>query len=162
LELPDDAAFNSRCILITMKCCERRDLLLPTDPRILQLAEKLRRQLLQFRFLNYKTATLATISGEAELHPRTRDLFRCLALPLHEEKEICEGLLLILKEQQSVRHMLSEKQSAVLDYLFGFIHTYSGIEGLLTAYIATQVNITLKELGEAGNLSDRGLGSVPL
>jgi hypothetical protein len=143
-----------------MKCCERQDLLLPTNPRILCLAEKLRKQLLQFRFLNYKMATLPTISGEAELHPRTRDIFRCLALPLHEEKEICEGLLLILKEQQSVRHMLSEKQSAVLDFLFGFIHTYTDIDGLLTSYIAKKVNAILQERGEPGKLSDKKVGTI--
>ena len=105
--LPDDAALNSRCVLIPMKSSKRTDLLTANDPQILHDAGKLQRQLLQFRLTNYKTLTLPKISGEEDLPLRTRDIFRALAFPLAESKKTCETLLLLLKQQESLREALS-------------------------------------------------------
>jgi hypothetical protein len=160
LELPADAALNSRCLLIPMKSCERTDLLTPSDPRILHLAEKLQRQLLQFRLMNYKTLTLPRISGEEKLQPRTRDLFRALALPLGEEKKICEGLLALLKQQESLRNTLSVEQSAVLECLYEAIHSSPEPSGLWTLELTKSVNANLRRRGESGDLSERKVGDI--
>ncbi len=122
LELPDDAALSSRCILIPMKSSNRTDLLAPSDPRILQRAEKLQQQLLQFRLAKYDTLILPKVPREAELQPRTRDLFRSLALPIAEQKEYCEGICWLLKKRESLQNILSANQSAAVDYLYEIIH----------------------------------------
>jgi len=159
-ELPDDPALNSRCILIPMKSCTRTDLLLPTDPRIVHLAKKLQRQLLQFRLTNYKTLALPRIVEEEELQPRTRDLFRALALPLGEEKEICEGLLAFLKQQESLRDVLSVYQSSVLESLYDVIHAYPERNALKVSELTECVNANLRERGEVGTLKEKRVGNI--
>ncbi len=160
LESPNDAALNSRCIVIPMKSSKRTDLLLPTDPRILHLAEKLQQQLLKFRFVNYNTLTLPKTSGEAELQPRTRDLFRALALPLGEETELCEALLALLKQQESLREVLSVNQSAVLESLYDVIHSYPELNALKMSGLTEWVNANLRDSGEVGNLKEKRVGNI--
>jgi len=160
VELPDDAALNSRCLLISMKSCRRRDLLTPADPRILLLAERLQRQLLQFRLMNFKTLALPKISREEELQPRTRDLFRALALPLGEEKETCEALRWLLKQQEFLREVLSVYQSAVLDFLYDAIHSNPELNGLRIVALTEGVNVSLRRTGESGNLSEKRVSNI--
>jgi hypothetical protein len=143
-----------------MKTCKRTDLLAPTDPRILHLAEKIQRQLLQFRFTNFKTLALPWISGEEELQPRTRDLFRALALPLAEEKEACEALLMLLQQQESLRNVLSVEQSTVLECLYEAIHSSPEPNGLRTVALTESVNANLRWKGESGNLIERKVGDI--
>jgi hypothetical protein len=158
LELPNDAALNSRCVIIPMTSCTRTDLLTPDDPRVQRAAQKLQRQLLQFRLLNYKTLTLPKISGEEELRPRTRDLFRALALPLAKEKGSCELLRLLLKQQESVREVLSAFESAVLDSLWDVIHAHPGLNALKVGQLAESVNANLRQRGESGRLTEKRVG----
>jgi energy-coupling factor transporter ATP-binding protein EcfA2 len=160
VELPDDAALNSRCLLIPMKRCERRGLLTPADPRILQVTEKLQRQLLQFRLMKFKTLALPQISGEETLQPRTGDVFRALALPLAEEKEVCEVLLTLLQQQESLRNVLSVQQSAVLECLYEAIHSSPEPNGLRTVALTEIVNANLRRRGESGNLLERKVGDI--
>jgi hypothetical protein len=160
LELPDDAALNSRCILIPMKCCRRTDLLSPSDPRVLDVAQRIRRRLLQFRFMNFNTLTRCTIPGEGELHPRTRDLFQCLAMPLNSDLEGCELLLSILKKQESLREVLTNQQSAVLDYLFEMIHAHPNFSGLRVGEMTKQVNAILRERGEPRMITEKKMGLI--
>jgi hypothetical protein len=159
-ELPDDPALNSRCILIPMKSCTRADLLLPTDPRVIQLAKKLQRQLLQFRMKTYKTLALPKIVGEEKLQPRTRDLFRALALPLGEEKEICECLLELLKAQESLWYVLSVYQSAALDSLYRAIHSCPDTDGFRVIALTEDVNENLRQRGEPRRLSERKFSDI--
>ncbi len=160
LELPDDAALNSRCILITMKSSKRTDLLSPSDPRILQWTEKLQQQLLQFRFVKYNTLTLPKISREADLQPRTRDLFRSLALPIAEQKENCEGLYRLLKKRESMRNILSTNQSAALDFLYQTIHRNPEAGGFSIMNLTESLNVDLRHRGEPGRLSERKFGDI--
>jgi energy-coupling factor transporter ATP-binding protein EcfA2 len=160
LELPDDAALNSRCVIIPMTSCRRTDLLTPADPGVLRAAQMLQRQLLRFRLLNYKKLTLPKITGEEELMPRTRDLFRALALPLGKEKEICEGLCALLKQQESVREVLSVFQSAVLDNLYDTIHAYPELNALKVGDLTESVNADLRQRGEPGTLTEKRVGSL--
>jgi 2-oxo-4-hydroxy-4-carboxy--5-ureidoimidazoline (OHCU) decarboxylase len=160
IELPNDPALNSRCILIPMKSCTRTDLLLPTDPRVIHLAKKLQRQLLQFRLENYKTQVLPRITEEEKLQPRTRDLFRALAQPLGEEKEICEALLALLKRQEPLRDVLSAYQSAVLESLYDVIHAHPELSALKLSKLAECVNANLREKGEVGDLMEKRVGNI--
>jgi hypothetical protein len=159
-ELPNDPALNSRCILIPMKSSTRTDLLPPIDPRIVHLAEKLQRQLLQFRIKNFKTLALPKIVEEEKLQPRTRDLFRALALPLGEEKEVCEALLALLKQQESLREVLSVDQSAILESLYDMIHVYPERNALAVSELTACVNANLRERGEVGNLKEKRVGNI--
>jgi hypothetical protein len=160
IEPPDDAALNSRCLLIPMKSCKRTNLLPPNDPRILTLAERLQRSLLQFRLMNYKKLTLPRISGEDELQPRTRDIFRALALPLAEEKGSSENFLLLLKQQESLRNVLSVEQSVVLECLFEVIHSSPELNGLRIAALTERVNVKLRRMGESGKLSEKKVSGI--
>ncbi len=159
-ELPDDAALNSRCLLIPMTICKRTDLLAPTDPRVFHAAEMLQRKLLQFRLTNYNKLKLPEISCEKELQPRTRDLFRALALPLGEEKENCEGLLALLKQQESLQEVLSVYQSAVLESLYDVIHAHPEPNALKVSELTECVNANLRERGEVGNLKEKRVGNI--
>ena len=160
LELPEDEALNSRCILVPIKSCSRTDLIAPTDPRVLASAARLQQMLLQFRFMSYKKLTLPKISGEEELPPRTRDLFRALALPLGEERVVCDLLLKFFKKQESLRDLLSVYQIAVLDSLYDIIHTYPEINNVKLSTLTEQVNANLQWRGESGNLSEKRVGDL--
>jgi hypothetical protein len=138
-----------------------------TDPRISRLARKIRRQLLQFRLLNFGKLEPAEIPGCADLRPRTRDLLKALSLPFREEKEICDGLLLSLKGQQSLRTVLSVNQSAVLDCLVEFIHDRATLKnmyndcGLISMVdLAQKVSARLQERGELGSIAEKKLGNI--
>ena len=79
LELPNDAALNSRCIIIPMHKTARADLKGPDDPNVLRFAAQVRMRLLQFRFEHYHTLSLPKIPAEIKLSssnarplPRTR------------------------------------------------------------------------------------------
>ena len=80
IELPNDAALNSRCIVISMCKTARRDLRNPDDPSILHRAAKLRRQLLQFRFEHYHSLSAAKLPGDIQLSPRALDQYRASRL----------------------------------------------------------------------------------
>ena len=160
IDLPDDAALNSRCILITMSCCQRMDLRSPTDRGVLQFAEKLRRRLLQFRFDSYRTATARHIPGEEKLHPRTKDLFRCLATPLYRESDICQALLTSLKNQESLRGVLTAHQAATVDMLFAFIHVSPECTSLRVSELTQAVNALLRQYGETRLLNEKRLSNI--
>src|SRR5579862_953494 len=81
IELPNDAALNSRCIIIPMQESSRTDLLRISDPKIVDDARRLQGQLLMFRFQRYDTMQLSQIPGSEILRSRNRDLYEALALP---------------------------------------------------------------------------------
>jgi hypothetical protein len=159
-ELPDDAALNSRCLLIPMTVCKRTDLLAPTDPRVLRAAAMLQRKLLQFRLTNYSKLTLPTISGEIELQPRTRDLFRALSLPLSENMENCEMLLKLLKPQEFLREVLSVYQSIVLESVYRAIHFRPEANSFRIAELTEMFNANLRQKGESGRFSERRFSDI--
>ncbi len=160
LEPPDDAALNSRCILISMTSCKRTDLWPLDNAHVLRLAEMLQRKLLRFRLANFQTLTLPRIAGEEQLEPRTRDLFHALALPLGKEIQICETLFFLLKEQESLRELLSVYQTAVLDSLCEVIHAFPEINSFRISVLTEHVNSILLQRGESGNLSEKRVGDL--
>src|SRR5258707_5541772 len=78
LEPPDDAALNSRCIVIPMSESKSTALVRPDEPAVQQQAADLQAQLLRFRFEKYRRVQPAAVPGDECLRPRTRDLLRAL------------------------------------------------------------------------------------
>jgi hypothetical protein len=91
MELPNDPALNSRCVIIPMQETTRTDLTKPNDKWILDAADVLCRRLLQCRLENFKSLCLPKVPGDERLHSRTRDLYQALALPL-EATQTCARL----------------------------------------------------------------------
>jgi len=89
LELPDDAALNSRCVIVPMHRTSRTDLKSPNDPSVLESAEKVRMQLQQFRFEHYKSLPAPRIPSDIPLSGRPLDLYRALALPFDQDQDMC-------------------------------------------------------------------------
>jgi hypothetical protein len=161
IELPNDAALNSRCLLIPLQETHRTDLKRPWDPEILQAADELQKQLLYLRFAKYRTLTLPKIPGNEQLHSRARDLYESLALPCDGDTTVCEFLLITLKtQQQSNREPLTPSQSAVLRYLFWVIHRVSNKGAYGVSDLTNGVNSLLQAEDEHFHLNPRQVGSV--
>jgi hypothetical protein len=105
-ELPNDAALNSRCVIIPMQETNRTDLAKPTDKKMLDIADVLQKQLLQYRLENYHTLRLPKVEGDERLHSRTRDLYQALALPIGSQTEFCEYLVRLFETQQDINASL--------------------------------------------------------
>jgi hypothetical protein len=160
-ELPDDAALNSRCLIIPMKCCSRQNLQAPSDPEVLEAAARVQKQLLHFRLSNYATMRLHPIAGEEELQPRARVLLRCLAAPFQEESGINRFLLGAMQDQQILRDVLSPQQSATIAAIFEEIHQIGdGVCSTLFFHLQDSVNLRLMEQREAIIKSGKQMGSV--
>jgi hypothetical protein len=155
-ELSDDPALNNRCIMIPVHEIHRTDLTRTANPEILDAADDLQRQFLQFRFEKLKTLKLANIHGAEKLYSRSRDLYEALALPVCEDSPACEDLARQLKRQQKAnREPLPTCQAAVLETLFLAIHMLPENKGKVTVGMLTSlVNGKLEIAGE-------GLGSTP-
>jgi hypothetical protein len=162
IELPNDAALNSRCILIPLHQTHRTDLKRPSDPEIVQAADDLQKQLLHLRLEKYKKLKLPKIQGDEKLYSRGWDLYESLALPCGGNTRICEFLLNSLRRQQeSNREPLAPKQSAVLRYLFSAIHHLPVRDnGIIVGDLTKGVNSLLRIEGEPFQLSPRELGSA--
>jgi hypothetical protein len=160
-ELPDDAALNSRCLIIPMKCSSRQNLLTPSDPEVLRVAASVQKQLLHLRLSNYATMCLCPIAGEEQLQPRARDLLRCLAAPFQGEPKITHFLLVAMQDQQTLQDMLTPQQSAIIGALFQMLHELgNGRWYILFSNLQNRANIRLKEQGEAPIQSGHQMGKV--
>jgi len=161
IELPDDAALNSRCVVIPLHETHRTDLTRSTNPDIQHAAEDLQRQFLQFRFEKFKGLKLPKVQGDEVLHSRARDLYEALALPIGEDPEICELLVGLFKTQQkSNREPLSRCQAAVLQTLFIGIHTPTKKGTIAIRYLTTMVNCFLRSNGDGFQISPRRVGAA--
>ncbi len=106
LELPSDAPFNSRCVIIPMHKTTRVGLRSPDDPKILEGAVKVRRQLLQFRFEHYHTLSPAKVPAGVQLSARALDLYRALSLPFVANQGFCEDLAHLIADQRQFQSAL--------------------------------------------------------
>jgi hypothetical protein len=160
-ELPNDAALNSRCILIPLHETHRADLKKPSDYEILNATDNLQKQLLQFRFEKHKRLKLSRIPGDEQLYSRTRDLYEALALPVSEDIHACNFLVELFKiQQESNREPLSPPQATVLHFLFYAIHWPGGTGTYALKGLATGVNALLKVTGERFQMSPREVGAA--
>lgn len=160
-ELPDDAALNSRCIIIPLRETRRTDLIRTTNPDILHAAEELQMQFLQFRFEKFNALKLPQIPGDDVFHSRIRDLYQALLLPIGEFAEACIYLFKLFETQQKLnREPLSACQAAVLQTLFIGMHQVSGKGTMLVNELTPGVNSVLRAAGEGFRISPRKIGAV--
>jgi hypothetical protein len=165
-ELPNDAALNSRCIVVTVHETKRTDLKRLTDAGILEAADNLQKQFLQYRFEKYRALSLPRISGDERLHSRARDLYEALALPMGENREASQRLVdCFVVQQYSNREPLYPTHSAVLNFLNFKIHSYPWTSPLrrgpiTIGQLTDSVNSFLKWEGERFRLNPKQVGAA--
>ncbi len=161
IELPNDAALNSRCVIVSMHKTAQTDLWGPDDPDILRRTAKIRRQLLQFRFEHYLSLSGKEIPGDAQLSSRPLDLYRSLALPLRADQELCKKLAsLIATQSQYQSGLLSPGQTSVVRVLFAYIHVNPTEYALWLTELTRTINKDLKSRGEPCRLTERKTGDI--
>lgn len=159
LDLPDDPALNSRCIVISLRETRRRDLQRVTDPWIQKAAASMQMALLRFRFEKLWSLKLAKTDGEEQLHPRSHDLYEALALPVSELPDKRQWLVeRLLSLEQINRATLPETHAAVLQAVFQIAHTAQG-EALVGA-VADLANRILAATGERIRINARKTGTI--
>jgi hypothetical protein len=158
-DLPNDAALNSRCIMIPLQETHRTDLERPASPQILDAADDLQRQLLQFRFDKYNSLSLPKIQSADQLHSRARDLYEALALPIADDRIRCDLLARAIEHREECgREPLSPPQAAVLQALFMYIHEYPARCTFWIGNFTNAVNVLLTRSNPP--LSPRAVGAA--
>ncbi len=161
LEPPDDPALNSRCILIPMFECKSSTLLEIGDPKIQQLAQHLRAQLLRFRLDNFKNVKPVPVPGDEVLRPRARDLLRALTAATAQDAQRSQTLRHFFETGQVLpSEPLSTEQTVVLQFLFSLVHAGESYSSIWVAEVTSNVNSFLKLAGERLRLEPRRVGSV--
>jgi hypothetical protein len=161
LEPPDDAALNSRCILISMFESKSTTLLDIDDPKIQQLADRLQTQLLRFRLDNFKKVQPVPVSGDEVLRPRTRDLLRALTAAHAHDTQRSQRILKFFKSGQALpSEPLTPEQNAVLHLLFSIVHNGGEHTSIWVSELTKKVNIYLKDMEENLRLKPRKVGAV--
>ncbi len=123
LKAPDDAALNTRCILISMTEANTDGLPKASDSALEQKAQILQAQLLQFRLQNYGQLNPPSLPGTTGLRPRTKDLLTCLATAAAEDAQRVDYLVGFFKFDDTVRQEpLPPEEDAVLAALFCLLH----------------------------------------
>jgi hypothetical protein len=158
-ELPNDAALNSRCVIIPMQETNRTNLAKPTDKKMLDIADVLQKQLLQYRLENYHSLCLPKVEGDERLHSRTRDLYQALALPIGNDADYCEYLVHLFETQQEInREPLSPACAAVLRILYEWIHLHLTDGKCAQKELTVGVNLNLESLQETFRLNAHEVG----
>lgn len=160
IRLPDDAALNSRCIIIPLQDTTRIGPLRPTDPIILDQVEDLQQMLQQYRFENFNRLSLAAVPGDECLYSRNRDLYKALALPIAD----CDAWKFLVEcfklQQDSVRESLSPVQVAVLQVLESCIHENLSYATCTVSNLTVSVNWRLQREREPFRASPRQVGYI--
>jgi hypothetical protein len=160
LEPPDDAALNSRCVLIPMFESNSTALCRTDEPKVQQMAADLQAQLLRFRLEHYKTVKPAAVPGDEILRPRTRDLLRALSAGHAQDAERCQGLLKFFESDEAVPlEPLSPAHNAVLLALFAMSHI-GDISFDCISHLTEKVNLLLEQSGDRLRLLPRKVGAV--
>jgi hypothetical protein len=158
-ELPNDAALNSRCVIIPMQETNRTNLAKPTDKKMVDIADVLRQQLLQYRLENYHSLRLTKVEGDERLHSRTRDLYQALAFPLASNADLCGCLVRLFEIQQDInREPLSPTSAAVLRFLYEWIHVNLNEGKCAQKDLTVGVNFNLEQLQETFRLNAHAVG----
>jgi hypothetical protein len=161
LELPNDAALNSRCIIIPMHKTSRTDLISPDDPRVLQFAKKVRMQLQQFRFEHFRSLSIPKVPADVQLSSRALDLYRALALPFGENQELCKALaFFIVCQGQFQSRLLSATQASAVRVLYTLIHLNPSGAAWKLSILTSMMNKGLASRGEPARLNERKVGDI--
>jgi hypothetical protein len=161
-ELPDDAALNSRCILLPMHGVNDPALRLPDDPEIVSAAEALQSQLLYFRLANYDNVAVRNVELKVALPARRRELYLALAAPCIDHEESHQFVLNYFRESSHAHgdDSLSAVEHAVIVALFLSAHMPEHHGQLLLKDIAARANSCLRDEGESFRLSVRHVGII--
>jgi energy-coupling factor transporter ATP-binding protein EcfA2 len=160
LELPDDAALNSRCLIVPMHKTARTDLKSPNHPTILAFAKKVRMQLQQFRFEHFDGFPAPKIPADVKLSGRQLDLYRAVALPITQDEKLCEILARLIEQQSGLQTaVLSPAQATVLHVLYSFIHKKPEAPAVGLSALTAVVNSELAERGES-IVNERKMGNI--
>jgi hypothetical protein len=158
-DLPNDAALNSRCVIIPMQETTRTNLAKPTDKMMLDSADALLQELLHYRLKNFHSLRLTKVDGDERLHSRTRDLFQALALPLASNADLCGCLVSFFEIQQDInREPLSLGSTAVLRFLYEWIHLHMKKDKFAQKELTVGVNFNLESLQETFRLNAHEVG----
>src|SRR5262249_47700347 len=163
-ELPDDAALNSRCIILPMHAVNDAALRLPDDPEIVSAAAKLQSQLLYYRLANYDRITKPAIDEVIKtLPPRTRELYLAIATPCADDEISRNFLLDHFRSRYS--HVFNDNQLSAAEYsvifaLFHLSHMPEKRNELLTREIAARANRYLHDQREHMELVIRRVGAI--
>lgn len=161
LELPNDAALNSRCIIIPMRRTARMDLKRPDNSKSLQSAAKVRMRLLQFRFEHYHTLSPPTIPAGLRLSARPLDLYRAFALPFGAYQEFCEVLAHLIAAQRRFQpSLLSPHQLSAVRVLYRLIHVLPNEAYFTLKKLTESIVIDLASRDEPCALSERKTGDI--
>jgi hypothetical protein len=157
-KLPNDAALNSRCIIIPLLETDRTNLLRPTDPKILAHADDVRQMLQQYRFENFNGLSLARVPGDEYLNSRNWDLYEALALPI-VDANMREFLAIEFKLQGNFnRESLSSTQIALLRALDLYIHKNPTGANCANSNLTETVNLNLEHDRELFRVSPHHVG----
>ena len=83
-----------------------------------------------------------------------------LALPIGREREMCELLIKLLKMQEKIRETLPLHSAAVLNAVYTAIHSIGDDSGYRISYLTNAANQFLRDIGEAGCLSEKRVGNI--
>ena len=162
-ELPDDAALNSRCIILPMHAVNDPALRLPDDPEIVEAAATLQSQLLYYRLANYQRITKpANDESIKTLPPRKRELYVALVAPCLGEEPSRNFLLDYFRDdsRNQDENSLSSAEHAVVAALFLSAHMPELHGRLLLKDVAARANRHLQADGESLRLSVRHVGII--
>jgi hypothetical protein len=161
-ELPDDAALNSRCIILPMHGVNDPVLRLPDDPEIVSAAATLQSQLLYYRLANYASTGATAINEAAKsLPPRKRELYFALAAPCVNDEDSHRFILDYLSDQTlHDDDALSPAEHAVLAALFQSAHMPQHRGEIFLSDLTLEVNRALRAEGEHLRLGPRQVGPI--
>jgi hypothetical protein len=159
--LPDDPALNSRCLIVPMHKTSRTDLKAPNHPRVLEIAKKVRMQLLQYRFENYKNLSVPKTPPNVQLFGRPLDLYRALSLPFDKDADMCKFLGALVADQNKLQTcMLSPVQASAIRVLYNSIHTHRDAPGFWLKALTAAVKKDLTDHGESAGFKERKFGDI--
>jgi hypothetical protein len=126
---------------------------------MLDNADELQKQLLQFRLENFHALCLPKIEGDESLHARTRDLYQALALPVGSDTDCCKYLVHLFKRQQEInREPLSPACAAVVRTLYEYIHLHPGDAKCAQGELTLKINFNLEHLQDTFRLNAHEVG----
>jgi hypothetical protein len=160
-ELPDDAALNSRCIVLPMHGVNDPALRLPDDPEIVSTADTLQSQLLYYRLAQYEKIDARNVELNHSLPPHTRALYFALAAPCLANQDSRRFILDYLRDQKLQNEdSLSATDYAVLAALFQWVHTDGHSGQFFINVLTARSNSFLKNESERLRLSARRVGGI--
>jgi hypothetical protein len=139
----------------------RRKLLKPSDPEMVNAAGKLRQMLLKFRFNSYGSMHQSPIPGAENLRPRSRDLLCSLLAPVRRYQPMVKILSHFVKRYHDpvTRESLGPRQDTLLAVVFELVHSAPDMP-VRIKLLAEATNALLQRSGKRLVLTDKATGTL--